>query len=376
MKILLVEHNIFTCGYLWGMLKGSAIECKLIYCTNGSEALGIALEKQPDLVVMDINEPCIDCMSALQILKNLYADIYFLIISDPKTFKQLEKTIFLEADDFLIKPFAKSELILRIKKAIRLKEKAFDPALTKLNQNIRKHSLASPAEIFTGGVVHDFNNFLATMLGNIALAKTYKNDPDKINEKLNIIEKATLQAKKLTQRLSAFAEGKKAVERVHDIKELIITNAYFALSGTNVNCKFLFPDDLPPLKIDEAQMGQIINNLIMNAVQAMPDKGTIQIEAEKFSFEAAGNKLFTALSGVPLPSGDYVKISVADEGYGISEENQPKIFQPFFSTKTGGSGLGLAISHAIVKKHGGFINFRSQAGIGTTFEVYLPAVKT
>ena len=137
---------------------------------------------------------------------------------------------------------------------------------------------------------------------------------------------------------------------------------------TKISCNYSFQKAFCP-EIDEAQLGQVINNMLINAVQAMPQGGTIRIKAENIVLETSlKNK-----RQIPLSKKKYVKISIEDEGSGIPEENLPKIFEPFFSTKPGGSGLGLAISLAIVKKHGGYIDIYSRVGKGTTFLIYLPA---
>lgn len=241
----------------------------------------------------------------------------------------------------------------------------------KVEAELKKADKLESIGILAGGIAHDFNNYLATMLGNISLAKVYKDDPAKVYEKLDNIEKATLQAKELTHQLFIFAKGGDPVKKVVDLEDLIQNNTNFALSGSNACCKFFFPKDISPVEVDEVQIGQVINNMIINAVQAMPGGGTIRVKAENVTV-GAGKNAYLA----PLPEGHYVKISIEDEGVGIPEEYRQKIFDPFFSTKPGGSGLGLAICYAIVKKHGGYIDVHSQVEAGTTFDIYLPASTT
>ena len=127
------------------------------------------------------------------------------------------------------------------------------------------------------------------------------------------------------------------------------------------------PDDLWPVEADEGQIGQVINNLVMNADESMPSGGTLKIKA--------GNLVLNRVSGLPLPNGNYVRIDIQDTGIGISPEHLQRIFEPYFTTKQKGSGLGLSTAYSIVRNHSGYILVESKQNAGSTFHVYLPASK-
>jgi len=218
--------------------------------------------------------------------------------------------------------------------------------------------------ILAGGIAHDFNNILTGILGNISLAGVYT-DPGKIAERLSEAEMASLQAKNLTQQLLTFSKGGAPIKKTTAIADLVRDSAPFALRGSNVRCEFSIPGDLLSVEVDEGQIRQVVNNLIINADQAMPGGGVIEVCVENVAIEP-GDVL-------PLMPGKYIKMSIQDHGVGISEEHLHRIFDPYFTTKQKGSGLGLATSYSIIKNHGGHITVESQIGIGTTFYIYLPA---
>jgi K+-sensing histidine kinase KdpD len=139
----------------------------------------------------------------------------------------------------------------------------------------------------------------------------------------------------------------------------------FALRGSNVRCDFTFDDTLRPGEIDEGQIAQVLHNLMINAEQAMPDGGTVFVRVEGVTLPADNS--------FALDSGEYVKISIRDQGVGIQSEYLKKIFDPYFSTKQKGSGLGLAVAYSIVTKHDGQLTVESSLGQGTTFTIFLPA---
>ena len=234
-----------------------------------------------------------------------------------------------------------------------------------MEQEISKVQKLESIGILAGGIAHDFNNFLTGIIGNISLAKLKTDPKDEIYEILTESEKAAQSAKSLTQQLLTFSKGGVPIKEKTDIKELIKESAKFAIVGSNVNCECDFPEDLWEVVIDRSQMNQVINNIILNAVESIPQEGTITIEAE--------NTELRKRVKIPLKKGKYVKITVTDTGIGIPDKNIPKIFDPFFTTKQHGSGLGLATVFSIINKHKGFIYVESEVGRGTSFYIYLPA---
>ena len=220
--------------------------------------------------------------------------------------------------------------------------------------------------VIAGGIAHDFNNLLTAILGNLSLAKMEANPSGNLYKRLEASEKATLRAQNLTQQLLTFAKGGSPVKRPSSLKHIILETAEFALKGSNVACKFDFDKDLWLVEVDPGQISQVLHNLIINADQAMSEGGIIKIEAKNISIEKDAR-------GV-VPQGDYVKITIRDEGHGIPKELLSKIFDPYFTTKEHGSGLGLAVCFSIIRKHGGFITVESFPGNGTCFHIYLPAL--
>jgi two-component system cell cycle sensor histidine kinase/response regulator CckA len=220
-----------------------------------------------------------------------------------------------------------------------------------------------------GGIAHDFNNILTAMLGNISLAKMEAHPGSELYSRLEDAEKASIRARDLTKQLLTFSKGGAPVRKMASLKELVQDTASFALRGSNVKCQFSIPDDLWQAEIDEGQISQVINNLVVNGQQAMPAGGTIELRAENITI----NRQQSLGRILPLGQGDYVRITVADQGTGISQEHLARIFDPFFTTKQKGSGLGLATSFSIVRNHGGHLGVESKLGYGSTFYVYLPA---
>jgi len=155
------------------------------------------------------------------------------------------------------------------------------------------------------------------------------------------------------------------VKEVSSLEEIIRDSASFACSGSQVRCDFAWPQDLWPAEVDPGQISQVIQNLVINAIQAMPTGGAVTIQAENITLKDD--------QGLPLPRGRYVKIKVSDQGIGIPPDYLPKIFDPYFSTKQKGSGLGLATAYSIIKNHQGYMTVESTLGKGTDFFVYLAA---
>jgi PAS domain S-box-containing protein len=222
--------------------------------------------------------------------------------------------------------------------------------------------------VLAGGLAHDFNNLLTAILGNVFVAKLRMTSQDPIAQNLEQAEQACLRAKELTQQLLTFAKGGSPIKTSIALGDLLRKSAIFALSGSSISCLFDIPNDLWPLNADGSQLRQVIQNITINARQAMSKGGHFSIRVE--------NTSFPTLSELPSPTlspGDYVQIAFEDQGEGIHDQAMPNIFDPYFSTKPEASGLGLATAHSIIQQHYGHISVRSEVGKGTTFTVYLPS---
>jgi PAS domain S-box-containing protein len=219
--------------------------------------------------------------------------------------------------------------------------------------------------VLAGGIAHDFNNLLGGIFGYIDLARGYAGSNEKVQSTLEKALRVFNRARDLTRQLLTFSKGGSPEKRAAALGDLLEETTHFALSGSNVRCKLKIPKDLWVCEIDVNQIGQAIDNILINAQQAMPQGGEILVSAE--------NMIVSEGFLVPLAPGRYVKVSIQDQGTGIAREHLPKIFDPFFTTKQKGSGLGLATSFSILQKHGGAIDVESTLGSGSTFFLYIPA---
>jgi PAS domain S-box-containing protein len=213
--------------------------------------------------------------------------------------------------------------------------------------------------------------FLTAIIGNISLANMVnENRVPEITEILGKAESACTKAKALTGQLLTFAKGGKPVKKVRDIRSLLRESSEFIARGKGAQLKFDIAEDLYLVEVDDGQLNQVMNNLVINAIQATEKKKdpTIRVMADNFFNQRMGK--------VPLKRGKYVRITVTDNGHGIKKENIEKIFDPYFTTKQfssqKGCGLGLSSTYSIVKHHGGHISVDSTPGKGTTFSFYLP----
>ncbi|HEX2101754.1 MAG TPA: ATP-binding protein, partial [Candidatus Synoicihabitans sp.] len=222
--------------------------------------------------------------------------------------------------------------------------------------------------VLAGGIAHDFNNLLTVVLGNVSLAQLDRGVARAAGRWLKDAEIAAVRARELTQQLLTFARGGDPVRTAVRVPEVVREAAEFALHGSSVRCEYHLPPDLWPADIDRGQIGQVVQNLVINGVQAMPDGGVIRISIA--NVKHPGDPVGT------IAPGTYLRLEIADEGGGIRSENLSRIFDPYFTTKATGSGLGLAMVYSIIKKHEGHIEVDSEVGRGTTFKIHLPAVPT
>lgn len=238
----------------------------------------------------------------------------------------------------------------------------------KLESEMMRSQKLESIGLLAGGIAHDFNNILSGILGNAQLAQLALSAKKGIEKYLKGIIEAAQNATRLTQQLLTFAKGGEPVKEILDLKKLLSDSVEFALRGSSVACSYDIDENLWAVEADKGQLNQVINNLVINALQAMPGGGKLRVSAKNYEYDGSEKEL------AELSGNYFVKISFSDTGHGIPKENLQKIFDPYFTTKQRGSGLGLATTYAIIKKHGGRITVDSQLGEGTTFSIYLPAI--
>ncbi|UYP48095.1 Sensor histidine kinase RcsC [Candidatus Lokiarchaeum ossiferum] len=220
----------------------------------------------------------------------------------------------------------------------------------------------------SSGIAHDFNNVLTTILGNISLAKLDVSEEEEIFSLLTEAELGIEKARIMTQQLLSFSNDGVSAKETIDIAHILQEFVSFTLSGSNVTCEYLIADDLWNIEVDKTQINQVIHNVVINAVQAMPIGGTINIEAH--------NVQIPSENSFNVPEGNFIRIVIQDHGIGIDPVDLPHLFDPFYQSNLTGKGMGLTVVHDIIVQHGGFISIDSELDVGTTVIFYLPAVES
>lgn len=237
----------------------------------------------------------------------------------------------------------------------------------RLQQELLRGQKLESIGVLAGGIAHDFNNLLTAFSGNLSLARAVLRPGSDIEPYLTEMESALKRAQSLTQQLLTFAKGGSPVKTVVAPERLVEEVAGFTLRGSRSRLELQRDEQCWPVDADAGQISQVVQNVVLNASQAMPRGGVISI---RLSNVVVGPQEKTSLA-----PGEYVRIAVRDEGCGIPAEHLQRIFDPYFSTKQGGSGLGLAISYAIMQKHRGLLTVDSAPGAGTTIALFLPAAR-
>ena len=235
----------------------------------------------------------------------------------------------------------------------------------RLEEELQQASKLESLGLLAGGIAHDFNNLLTAVMGNLSLAQMGPPIDGETRQHLGEAEKATLRARDLTQQLLTFARGGAPVRSAVMLPDVVREVAQFTLRGANVACEFDFDTGLWPADVDRGQISQVVQNVVLNSLQAMPGGGLVRIRLR--------NEEIGSNAGGLLAPGRYLRLTIADNGPGIPAEHLPRVFDPYFTTKQQGHGIGLATVFSIVRKHRGQVSVESAPGKGATFHILLPA---
>ena len=228
--------------------------------------------------------------------------------------------------------------------------------------------------VLAAGIANDFSVILSEIVTHLFAAKIFLKAGDDAYRSITSAEAAAFRASRITKQLLTFSKGGALVKERSSIKALIEDSVGFSLSGSSATYRLDLPENLLPVDIDRGQIDQAMSNLVVNADQAMRAGGTISISARNVTIGANSERTGShVVRDSNLEPGNYVCISIRDEGVGIPAENLEKIFDPYFTTKPNCNGIGLTTAYSIIRKHDGYITVSSEQGKGSTFNVYLPA---
>ncbi len=348
---------------------------RVALAADGVEGLTMARETPYDVLLVDQKMPG---LSGIEVLRRLAAIDRIppaVMITGAGDERIAVEAMKLGAADYIIKDPAGGFLALipavldRVLNQHRLAERN-----RQMETELRKMEKLKAIGNMAGGIAHDFNNLLTVILGYINMAASDPAMPAPLKSMIGKAETATLQARDLTHQFITFSSTEYPDLRPMPAPQVVADAARLSLSGGRVKCDCRFPDDLWPVIADPRHIRQVINNLVTNAKEAMPDGGVVRITGENVVVRPDGDRTL-----LPLQPGRYIRINITDKGRGIPGADLEKVLDPYFSTKERGPqkgmGFGLSTAYFILQKHGGYLGIESEVGHGTTASVYLPAAE-
>ncbi len=341
----------------------------LTVAENGAAGLEAYRSQRPQLVVTDLMMPGMDGLQMGREIRALDPEVPIVVTTAFEQHDYLMRSIDLGVDKYVTKPIDVERLLealLHCARRLRAQESLARQRALDAEQLRLKHLEAMG--VMAGGMAHDYNNLLQVMLGYVSLAQGHAEPGGVVSQLLTKAEAGFVQARELGERLRLFGKGSDLRTLAAPLQELIIGTVRLRSAGSDLNCQFDLPYDLPLARFDQAQMQQVFSALTNNALEAMPSGGTLRVVGR---LQSLGEGELP-----PLPAGDYLHIVFQDSGPGIPPQHLPRIFEPYFTTKEMGCkkgvGLSLALCHAILWKHGGLIGVQSPPGGGAVFHLHLP----
>jgi signal transduction histidine kinase len=343
--------------------------------SDGINGLSMAQKTPYDILLVDQKMPG---MSGIEVLRQMAAigrmppSVMITGAGDERIAVEAMK---LGAADYIIKDAAGGFLALIPAVLDRvLAQRRMAEQNRQMEAELRKVEKLKAIGNMAGGIAHDFNNLLTVILGYINMAASDDALPAHLGGMIRKAETATLQARDLTHQFITFSSTEYPDLRPMPAPQLVTDAARLSLSGGRVKLECRFPPDPWHVVADPGHIRQVINNLVTNAKEAMPEGGVVRIEGRNLIIQPD-----TDPNRLPLQPGRYLRIDITDQGRGIPREDLEKVLDPYFSTKERGPqkgmGFGLSTAYFILQKHGGYLSIASEVGKGTTASVYLPAVQ-
>jgi len=355
-SLLYVEDDTVTRELVTNILKLNGHNC--IVAENGHQGLELYRRNTPEIVLSDILMPDMNGLEMAREIRKDFPEVQFIFMTALGESKSILEAIDIGVTQYVVKPVEISKLLAAI---------AHCDAIIQLKAEARRVKHLEAIGVLAGGLAHDYNNLLQVIMGCVSLAKMSVEADSEAYAHLNMAERASNEARELSRRLLIFSGGASGPMQKMSLTPFITSCVRDALGGAAVTSVFDLPTDISPVMLDMSQMQLVISHLTANAVEAMPNGGTLQVVAR--------NSSISDESGLPLSPANYVHITFSDTGIGIPPDNLPKIFDPYFTTKkmgvNKGQGLGLSVCHSVIHRHGGLIR-ASSSDAGATFNIWLP----
>ncbi|MDH4186065.1 MAG: ATP-binding protein, partial [Nitrospira sp.] len=377
LRLLHLEDDPIDADLVSATLTEGGIFCQSQVVDTRQSFVTALKEGRMDLILADYSIPGFDGMTALILAREHCPDVPFLFVSGTIGEELAIDAMHQGATDYVLKQRL-GRLVPSVQRALReldnrAERRRAEEALRQSEKQFRQSQKMEAVGRLAGGIAHDFNNLLTVILGYSQVLSTELGPGHSLQGKIEETQKAAERAAMLIRQLLAFSSKQSLDPKVLSLNSAVtsLENLLRRLIGEDIRLVCKLDPANGRLRADQAQLEQVIVNLVVNARDAMPKGGVLTVETSQAELTSSPVYHLT-----PLLPGSYVKLSVSDTGCGMDYQTQTHMFEPFFTTKGEGkgSGLGLSTVYGIVTQSGGAIDVTSRVGHGTRFDIYFPSI--